>query len=189
MENIKKNYRRIFVLLIIAIVYLFGLYTVFLYFDDAFDTVGQDGFALALFGGFLVIGAMMIFFMMYVFAALLVLSFVFATIARFTYTGDVNKLGTYRGLMITTYVFLILTAIGMLLCSGMMVGIVGFVLAIAYTVFLIINMVTTFKTNVVDTSMYNTYYNPNMYYNQNMYYNNQSNNYSNYNQNNNNYNQ
>lgn len=185
LENVKKNYKRVIVLLLIATLYLIGLYVVFTYFDDAYDDISQDGFALALFGGFILIGVLIIYLMMYIYVILGVLALVFATIARFTYKGEPNKLSTYRGFMITTYVFLIIIDVCMLLFSGTMAGIIGFLLAIGYTVFLVINMRATFKSNVVDYPANYAYYNPNMYYNQNVNYNNQA--YDNQNYNNQNY--
>ena len=123
-------------------------------------------FFWGLFGGLIIIGALFVFSLIYLMGALIVLGLLFATIARLSYNGDGNKLGLYRGLMITTYVFLLLLGLGMLLCGSSIGGIIGFVLSMIYCVFLVFNMVATFKANVVDVPINNTYYNPYMNYGQ-----------------------
>lgn len=147
-----------------------------------FDSVDfRTVFVICVFvGGFFLVVTLTIFFMIYVFAVLVLLCFIFATIARFTYIGDSNKLGTYRGLMITTYIFLILIDVGMLFYSYVLSGVIGVILSIGYTILLVINMRASFKANVVDYPMNYQYYNQNMYYGQGMNYNNQAYNNQNY---------
>lgn len=181
MENIKKNYKRVILLLFIALVYIVGLYTYFMFFDDLFTDSSDEAFFVGLFGGLFIIGAFFIFGMIYIFAILFILSFVFATIARCVHNGENSKLRLYRGLMITAYVFLSLLALSMILCSAFMNNILGFVVAIVYMVFLIKNMIVTFKANVVEMPTNFAYYNSNMYYGQGINYNNQVFNNSSYN--------
>ncbi len=173
MENVNKNYIRIIVLLAIGIVYTVCLYAFFNFGDGIFDDSDENAFFIGVFGGLFIIAAFLIFGMVYVFGTLIVLSFVFATIARFSYKGGSKRVGLYRGLMITSYVFILLLALSMIFCSAVMDALIGFIVAILYVVFVIINMKSTLKANVVENAAVYTYYNPNMYYSQNLNSNNQ----------------
>lgn len=170
MENIKKNYIRVVVMLVMATVFIIGLYVYSFYIDESSGDSSNDDIFLGIFTGIFIIAALLVFAMMYVFGALILLCFLFATIARFSYKGEADKLNFYRGLMNTTYVFLILLDCGIIMFSGFLGGTIGFIFAIVYTVFVIRNIIVCSNAYVIEVSK-NNYY-PNMYYQQGIDYNN-----------------